>query len=133
MRACKQLDFHLSTFLDMPSHLTSKQLIFTSTYAIFNRHICTSHLYIFAASYALIGVYYIIFTPSHLLSPSLSLSYSRPLPHLHILTLCHLPSYDDSHTYTYDYAPVRSRAIRTLVVKNVCTVEQQQQKQQQQQ
>ena len=107
-----------SSHLPMPSSIvTSAHLIFTSSQLLMLSSeyiISSSHLHIFS------------------LPLSLSLSYSRPLPQLHILTLCHLPSYDDSHTYTYDYAPVRSRAIRTLVVKNVCTVEQQQQQQQQQ-
>ena len=83
---------------------TSKQLTFTSSHL----HISSLHPHSFFFSSA-----YTIFTCSHIFSLSLSLCLCSSSP---TSSNTHPPCYDESHTYTCDHAPVRSRAIRHLVV-----------------
>ena len=65
------------------------------------------HLHIFSLSSA----------DLHILTSclSLSLTHSLLLSHFHTLNLSHIFCFDENHTYTCGYAPVRSRAIRRLV------------------
>ena len=89
-------------------HLTNHLHIFTSTYAIFT----SSQLYTSSIHFHIYEYHPQIPKSSRILSLSLSLSLF--LPHLHILTLSHLLSYDESHTYTCRCAPLRSRVTRRL-------------------
>jgi hypothetical protein len=83
-------------FSDHLRIFTSAHIISTCSQLLTSAHHTSSHLDIF--------------------SHSISISLSLPHSHLHILHIRHLLSFDESHTYTCDYPPVRSRAIPRFIL-----------------